>query len=174
VSDAALVRTLAVNAARRWIGTPYVHRASVMGAGADCLGLVRGVWRALYGCEAELPPAYSPDWAETGAEALRDALARHMRVVSLDDAQAGDVMLFRLAPGAAAKHAAVLSGCGRMVHAYAGRCVSETALGPWWWRRRASAFGFPDTPPPSALRCAQGRHLPRERGRKGVGEERET
>ena len=31
--------------ARAWIGTPYRHRASCRGAGADCLGLVRGVWR---------------------------------------------------------------------------------------------------------------------------------
>ncbi len=33
--------------ARDWIGTPYVHQASAQGAGCDCLGLLRGVWRAL-------------------------------------------------------------------------------------------------------------------------------
>ena len=32
-----------VMAARGWIGTPYVHQASCRGAGADCLGLIRGV-----------------------------------------------------------------------------------------------------------------------------------
>ena len=31
--------------ARRWIGTPYQHQASVLGAGCDCLGVLRGVWR---------------------------------------------------------------------------------------------------------------------------------
>jgi len=36
-----------VAAARAWLGTPYRHRASVRGAGCDCLGLLRGVWRAL-------------------------------------------------------------------------------------------------------------------------------
>jgi NlpC/P60 family putative phage cell wall peptidase len=143
MTEADLMRALAVDAARRWIGTPYVHRASVPGAGADCLGLVRGVWRMLYGAEAEMPPAYSPLWGETGAETMRDALARHMRPVPVDAAQPGDVMLFRFAPDAAAKHAAVLSGAGRMIHAYAGRCVAETALGPWWMRRRAAAFGWP-------------------------------
>ena len=40
-----------VRAARGWIGTPYHHQASVKGVGTDCLGLVRGVWRELYGCE---------------------------------------------------------------------------------------------------------------------------
>jgi len=39
----------AVEFARAWIGTPYVHQGSAPGAGADCLGLVRGVWRGLYG-----------------------------------------------------------------------------------------------------------------------------
>ncbi|MEM1422329.1 MAG: peptidase P60, partial [Pseudomonadota bacterium] len=33
--------------ASRWIGTPYRHQASLRGVGCDCLGLLRGVWRAL-------------------------------------------------------------------------------------------------------------------------------
>lgn len=39
--------------ARGWVGTPYVHQASARGAGADCLGLVRGVWRGVFGDEPE-------------------------------------------------------------------------------------------------------------------------
>ena len=35
--------------ARRWIGTPSVDQQTVRGAGCDCLGLVRGVWRAVVG-----------------------------------------------------------------------------------------------------------------------------
>ena len=50
--------------ARRWIGTPYLHQASVRGAGCDCLGLLRGVWRAVYGSEPEAVPAYTADWSE--------------------------------------------------------------------------------------------------------------
>ena len=45
-----------VREARTWLGTPYLHQASVRGAGCDCLGLVRGVWRALYGREPEAVP----------------------------------------------------------------------------------------------------------------------
>lgn len=30
-----------VAAARGWIGTPYLHQASLKGVGTDCLGLVR-------------------------------------------------------------------------------------------------------------------------------------
>ena len=42
-----------VRAARRYIGTPYHHQAALAGAGCDCLGLIRGVWRDLYGAESE-------------------------------------------------------------------------------------------------------------------------
>ena len=41
--------------ARAWIGTPYHHQAAVKGVGCDCLGLVRGVWRAVYGADPEHP-----------------------------------------------------------------------------------------------------------------------
>lgn len=48
VSRAAIVAE-----ARAWLGTPYRHQASLKGVGADCLGLVRGVWRAVVGPEPE-------------------------------------------------------------------------------------------------------------------------
>jgi NlpC/P60 family putative phage cell wall peptidase len=41
-----LTRAQIVVATRDWIGTPYQHQASLKGVGCDCLGLVRGVWRA--------------------------------------------------------------------------------------------------------------------------------
>ena len=60
-----------VRAARGWIGTPYVHQASVRGAGCDCLGLLRGVWRDCLGPEPETVPPYTMDWSEPqGDEAL--------------------------------------------------------------------------------------------------------
>ena len=69
-----LSRAAIVSEARRWLGTPYRHQASVMGVGADCLGLLRGVWRALIGAEPEKAPPYTPDWAEArGADDLMDA-----------------------------------------------------------------------------------------------------
>ncbi|MBC7141961.1 MAG: peptidase, partial [Rhodobacteraceae bacterium] len=72
--------TRAVAVARGWIGTPYRHQASARGAGADCLGLLRGVWRELYGAEPEPVPAYTQDWSEPeGAERLWQAARRHLR-----------------------------------------------------------------------------------------------
>ncbi|HWK32309.1 MAG TPA: NlpC/P60 family protein, partial [Hyphomicrobium sp.] len=122
-----------VRVARGWIGTPYHHQSSLRGVGTDCLGLVRGVWRELYGGEAETPPPYSRDWAEgAGMETMLLAAARHMRAIAPDETQAGDVVVFRLRAGAVAKHTAILSGPTTMIHAVEGAPVSEVPLSRWW------------------------------------------
>ncbi len=127
--------------ARAWIGTPFVHRASVRGAGADCLGLVRGVWRAVRGDEPEIVPVYAPLWAEeSGAALLLEGLGRHLTRV--DDAAAGDVLVFRMRTNGVAKHAGVMSAPDAMVHAWERHGVVETPLGPWWRRRLAAVFRF--------------------------------
>lgn len=141
---AEVARAAIVAAARGWIGTPYRHQASLKGAGADCLGLVRGVWRELHGDEPERPPAYTADWAEAdGAETMAEAARRHMVEIAPGDALAGDVVLFRMRARGPAKHAAILAGGARMIHAYSGRAVVETVIGPAWWARMAFAFRFP-------------------------------
>jgi len=55
--------SLVVAEALTWLGTPYRHQASLKGVGCDCLGLVRGVWRAVYGPEPAPIPAYRPHLA---------------------------------------------------------------------------------------------------------------
>ena len=139
-----VARTAIVAEARRWIGTPYLHQASLIGVGCDCLGLVRGVWRALIGPEPEDAGPYAPDWAEaSGVEALALAGARHFRPVSPPDAAPGDVLLFRWRAGSPAKHLAILTRPDAMVHAHDGACVAEAPLAGWWRRRIAYAFAFP-------------------------------
>jgi NlpC/P60 family putative phage cell wall peptidase len=140
----SLSRTDIVGLAREWIGTPYHHGASLKGAGTDCLGLVRGVFRELHGFEPERPEPYSGDWAEaTGNEAMLAAARRHLVVVPRESARPGDILVFRLRAGAVAKHAAILSASDRMIHAQEGVPVAEVWLTPWWRRRIAGAFSFP-------------------------------
>jgi len=138
-------RTRIIAEARAFIGTPYRHQASLKGVGCDCLGLVRGVWRALHGSEPEATPAYAPDWAEAGGvEALAQAALRHL--VRRDDPHAfapGDVLLFRYRDRYPAKHAAIATAPELMVHAHDGAAVAEVAIAPWWRRRLAYAFAFP-------------------------------
>lgn len=133
-----------VDLARGWIGTPYHHQAALKGVGCDCFGLVRGVWKELYGSEPEKPPNYSWDWAEArGVEEMVDAAARHMIALPLCEAGAGDVMIFRYKQQFVAKHSVILTGADRMIHAINGSSVSEVHMGPWWRRRAAAAFRFP-------------------------------
>ncbi len=138
-----------VACARRWIGTPYRHQASRLGVGADCLGLIRGIYRDLYAQEPEAPPPYSPDWAEipdqegARAEPMAEAARRHLRELDMRSASPGDVLLFRITPRAAAKHAAIKSFDERMIHACSGRAVAEVHMGHWWPRHLAYAFRFP-------------------------------
>jgi NlpC/P60 family putative phage cell wall peptidase len=132
--------------ARSWIGTPYRHQASLKHAGCDCLGLIRGVWREHFGDEPEVPPPYSPDWAEASIEeALADAGRRHLIEVPLLVFQAGDVLMFRWKPHLPAKHAGIATSRTTMVHAQDGACVSEVSLSPWWLKRLSFAFRFPET-----------------------------
>ena len=75
-----------IAAARGWLGTPYHDQASVKGVGCDCLGLVRGVWRELFGPEPLPLPPYSRDWGETGTrEPLAEAARRVMLEIAVAD-----------------------------------------------------------------------------------------
>ena len=137
-----------VLAARRWIGTPYVHQASCRGAGCDCLGLLRGVWRDLHGAEPEPVPAYTADWSEaSGEERLWAAAERHLVARPLPEAAPGDVLLFRMRDGGVAKHVGLQAETGPVpsfIHAYSGRGVVESALTPPWARRLVARFAFPE------------------------------
>lgn len=137
-----------VEAARRWIGTPYRHQASCRGAGTDCLGLLRGVWREVLGAEPEEVPPYSMDWSEPSRiEALWQAAERHLIPKNLDDEAPGDVLLFRMRDGSVAKHLGVagrVGGDASFIHAYSGHAVVESALSTPWRRRIVARFKFPE------------------------------
>jgi len=138
---------LVVHEARRWIGTPYRHQASTCGAGSDCLGLLRGVWRAVFGAEPEAVPAYTPDWSEPqGEERLWQAASRLLREKRAADFAPGDVLLFRMRGGSVAKHLGIQGACGAaptFIHAYTGHGVVESPLSTPWQRRIAARFEFP-------------------------------
>jgi NlpC/P60 family putative phage cell wall peptidase len=142
------MRAAALAAARGWVGTPYRHQASLRGEGADCLGLIRGVWRELVGPEPEVLPSYSPDWAEAGgAETLLLAARRWLIEIEPEAAQPGDVLLFRMRADVPIKHCGILGAAGppepRLIHAYWGRSVIESWMGDWWLRKQAAAFTWP-------------------------------
>lgn len=132
-----------VGAARAWLGTPYRHQAATLGAGCDCLGLVRGVWRTLYGSELAAMPNYSADWrdASRGAGLLEAAEALMERAKG--EPQAGQLVLFRLQRSLPPRHCGIMVAPGRFIHAQEGLGVVEANMSESWRRRVAAAFAFP-------------------------------
>ncbi|MEJ8573115.1 NlpC/P60 family protein [Microbaculum marinum] len=140
----ATTRAAIVAEARSWIGTPYRHQASLKGAGCDCFGLVRGVWRAFHGAEPEEVPPYSRDWGSvSGKETLIETARRHMIEIDPGAMLPGDVLVFRIRRGTVAKHTGIVSAPGRFIHAQEHVPVCEVALSGWWRRHVAAAFAFP-------------------------------
>jgi NlpC/P60 family putative phage cell wall peptidase len=144
----SMIGTRIVAEARLWIGTPYVHQASRIGAGTDCLGLLRGIWRAVYGREPEVIPPYTMDWSEPqGEERLWAAAQRHLVSKEAVAQAEGDILLFRMREGCVAKHLGILSRAGtapHFIHAYSGHGVVESALTKPWRRKIVAHFSFPE------------------------------
>ncbi len=155
----SLTRATIVAEARSWIGTPYRHQASLKGVGCDCLGLLTGVWREVTGAEFGSVPAYTPDWAEAlGRETFAEGARNMLCEIAPAEAEAGDIVLFRWRAHLPAKHAAILTGDGRMIHAQEGAAVAEVAMGDWWRRRIAYAFSIDAPASKKAKSLRIGRH----------------
>lgn len=98
ISDLALVtddprRISIVAEARRWLGTPFHHQASLRGAGCDCAGLVRGVGEAcgLLDLSAEQWAAFARYGRQPHPGRMRAALERFLVPVAIDAVEVGDV-----------------------------------------------------------------------------------
>jgi NlpC/P60 family putative phage cell wall peptidase len=162
----ALARAAIVTEARLWIGTPYRHQASLRGTGCDCLGLVRGVWRAVIGDEPAIVPPYTPDWAEAnGKEVLIDAGNQHFIPVPDKLYQPSDVLMFRWKEHLPAKHLAIVASSTTMIHAHDGACVCEVPLARGWIRRVVAVFAFPLLIKDLSSDLSEGRYSAQRRGR---------
>ena len=136
-------RTEIVGAAQGWLGTPYRHLAATRGAGCDCFGLLRGVWRELFGEEPMDVPNYRADWRDTRhATGLAEAAGALLWPAGEAELP-GQVMLFRLGRTLAPKHCGILVGEGRFIHAQEGLGVIEANLTEGWRRRIAGRYDFP-------------------------------
>lgn len=132
-----------VVAARAWVGTPYRHRAATLGAGCDCLGLLRGVWRELHGIEPMAVPNYRADWRDgRHAEDFR-YLADELLTPASVGPEAGQVILFRLGRTRVPRHCGIAISGDRFIHAQEGLGVIEANLSEGWRRRVAGLYEFP-------------------------------
>lgn len=114
-----------VAAARKWLGTPYHHRAQVPGAGVDCLMLIVAVFQELGVLPANLEvPEYPPDIMFHRYDTRYvDGVLEHADEVLLP--RPGDVALWEF--GLNYSHGAIVLEWPRVLHAYApaGACVID-------------------------------------------------
>ena len=121
------------------IGAPIADQASLKGVGADCLGLLRGVWRGVIGAEREVPPYGDHERDELLLEAARRNLSARSEPLQFRD---GDVLLFRWQPHLPARHVGIATSPSSMVHAQSGSVVAEVPLDRWWRMRLVAVFEF--------------------------------
>lgn len=120
----AALRERIVGEAMRWVGTPYHHRAAVLGAGVDCGQLLVQVFAGAGVIEAFDTGDYPHDWHLHRSEERYLAFVQaHADEIELGER--GDVVVFQF--GRCFSHGGILIGDGLMVHAYIGRgcCVGE-------------------------------------------------
>lgn len=139
IDNEAIQRAAVVREARRWLGTPYHHRAAVLGVGVDCAQLVL---EAFVGAEIEErfdPGSYNHDWhlhrnEERYLEIVESYMARvDSSELSLKDRQEpcllnpGDVVMFRV--GRTFSHAAIVTAWPYIIHSYfPSRMVEEVSI----------------------------------------------
>ena len=131
-------RAAMVAAARACLGTPFHHQGRLPGVGLDCIGLI-----VVAASAAGYEIADATDYARQPEEGRLLAGLSANGLTASGAAQAGDVLLFRFDGGP--RHAALMTGEDRMIHAFApvGQVV-ETGMGDFWRRRLCGAFRFPD------------------------------
>ena len=135
--------------ARHWLGTPYQHQGACCGVGADCLGLIRGLYGALLPHRRLHVPAYR-QWAHRGErEVLWQAARTYLLPRPLSSIPqskefiAGDIVLFRLRAALPARHLALISAPNKMIHAVAHMGVCEVEFTAHWRRYAVARFVFP-------------------------------
>lgn len=134
-------------AALRWLGTPWLHGASVRGQGCDCLGLIRGVLFELSQQELIIPP-YVKGWHVTEpGEPLLAGLEWHLERAD-EIWRPGDILAFRMRPTSSVRHVGILvenEPTPRFVHCLHGRGVVAVALSQPWQSRVVARFQIPST-----------------------------
>ncbi len=127
--------------ARTWLGTPFHHQARLKKKGCDCLGLIVGVVAELDMRDRNGVPLADYDEVSYSKEPdgayLTQKLTGLLDEVSIEEAQAGDLALFKVRDNP--QHLAILSdyeGTLGMIHCYLlTRGVVEHRLDADWKSR---------------------------------------
>ena len=129
--------------ARAWIGTPFHRRAARRWVGADCVGLIRGIYSDVSGVNVT-PPPFVEDWASAPISPIIEAGDRYLTPAPEVGVYApGDVVAFCVGSPDIV-HVGVLNSTPEnarpmVIHACERRGVIESRT-PW---RIAGHWRFP-------------------------------
>lgn len=117
-----------VRVARKWIGTPYLSNAMVLGAGVDCAMLLIGVYREAGLIPLDLDPRpYPAQWHlhqdEERYKNIVSQLASPVEAPPNRDPLPGDVVLFKV--GRLFAHGGIITKWPNIIHARAPNPVFE-------------------------------------------------
>ncbi len=137
-----------VETARTWLGTPYLHQASVKNIGSDCLGLIRGVGAELGYLPANLPQI-DPRVVGYGSHPyglMVPLMKEYLDEADRNNPQIGSVLIFRIRDEP--QHCAIVSdikpdGTIYMIHAYQTHpFVVECLIADLWQKRITHIFDY--------------------------------
>jgi len=137
----AEARAAIVREARSWVGTPFRHAARLRGAGADCGGLLLGVYSAVgllpEGLEV---PIYSPEFMKhRGDEWLLDLVEKYAHRVDRAPLP-GDIVLYRF--GRCVSHSAIVTAWPEVIHAWGTAVVPDDERNPALAERRVGVWSL--------------------------------
>lgn len=142
-----ITRLQIVSEAEKFVGTPYRHQGALPGSGADCIGLIRGMWKALYGWEPPEAVDYTPDIGEGNhVETMLEMADKYLLVKLKEERLPGDVLMFRLKSHMVVKHTGILVGSPvgeQFIHAQSGDMVRKTFLSTPWLKLLHAVYSFP-------------------------------
>jgi NlpC/P60 family putative phage cell wall peptidase len=129
--------------AREWLGTPWKHQASLKGVGCDCIGLIRGVARAV-GLDDPFTSGSARRYFGYGRipdpSLLLDACRDYL---DPGRGELGDILVLRFEREP--QHFAIVSCLKprRMIHAYAqARKAVENGIDHVWLSRVVRTYSF--------------------------------
>ena len=133
-----------VKIAREWIGTPWVHQASVKGVGCDCVGMVRGIYTELTGKTVAGAMDYTRSfYLFSGEERLKNEIGKYFMEVPMEEATSGDVLLISIL-NLPSHHIGILAD-DTFIHSWEdiGKVV-EIPYDAAWKRLTKAVFRFPE------------------------------
>lgn len=125
VSGATREHVVAI--AQSWLDTPFHDGCSLKGAGADCAGLLRGVFIEAGLIEDFEPLPYSPQFfLHSNKPIFLSIVERYAHRVRKEELEAGDVIMYDF--GLQAAHGAIVVDAHTIIHAFqraGGVCRSD-------------------------------------------------